>query len=209
MALGRGAPRDVPPSRARRGTGTASSVQPVGAEWRRLEYCQCRRRRGRRAVRTALGRGISSDHRPLARERQPVHRRGRRVRTFPVDALRQLALRLAGRALSAHANVARRCRARSVGEASPSEIMATEASVAYHTSGVVRLTRTQMIGTMTGLVLTMLLSALDQTIIGTAEPRIIATLSGFNRYPWVATAYFLMSTLSIPILGKLSDIYGR
>jgi EmrB/QacA subfamily drug resistance transporter len=79
----------------------------------------------------------------------------------------------------------------------------------YHTSGVVRLTRTQLIGTMVGLVLTMLLSALDQTIIGTAEPRIIATLSGFNRYPWVATAYLLMSTLSIPILGKLSDIYGR
>jgi EmrB/QacA subfamily drug resistance transporter len=63
--------------------------------------------------------------------------------------------------------------------------------------------------TMTGLMLGLLLSALDQTIVGTAEPRIIATLSGFDRYPWVATAYMLSSTIAVPIFGKLSDIYGR
>src|SRR5712675_2297974 len=79
----------------------------------------------------------------------------------------------------------------------------------FYTSGVVRLTRPQFMGTMTGLVLAMLLAALDQTIVGTAEPRIIASLSGFNRYPWVATAYMLTSTLSVPILAKLSDMYGR
>ena len=50
----------------------------------------------------------------------------------------------------------------------------------FHTSGVVRLTRPQLVGTMTGLVLAMLLAALDQTIVGTAEPRIIASLSGFK-----------------------------
>jgi EmrB/QacA subfamily drug resistance transporter len=79
----------------------------------------------------------------------------------------------------------------------------------WRTSGIVQLTRPQMIGTLAGLMLSMLLAALDQTIVGTAEPRIIASLSGFNRYPWVATAYLLCSTISVPIFAKLSDIYGR
>ena len=79
----------------------------------------------------------------------------------------------------------------------------------FHTSGIVRLTRPQLVGTMTGLVLAMFLAALDQTIVGTAEPRIIASLSGFNRYPWVATAYLLTSTLVLPIIAKLSDLWGR
>jgi EmrB/QacA subfamily drug resistance transporter len=79
----------------------------------------------------------------------------------------------------------------------------------FHTSGIVRLTRPQLVGTMTGLVLAMFLAALDQTIVGTAEPRIIASLSGFNRYPWVATAYLLTSTVVLPIIAKLSDLWGR
>jgi EmrB/QacA subfamily drug resistance transporter len=79
----------------------------------------------------------------------------------------------------------------------------------FHTSGIVRLTRPQLVGTMTGLVLAMFLAALDQTIVGTAEPRIIASLSGFNRYPWVATAYMLTSTMIVPIIAKLSDLWGR
>lgn len=83
------------------------------------------------------------------------------------------------------------------------------AEVQFHTSGLVRLTKPQLVGTLLGLTLTMLLAALDQTIVGTAEPRIIASLSGFNRYPWVATAYMLCSTMSIPIAARLSDLYGR
>jgi len=79
----------------------------------------------------------------------------------------------------------------------------------FSTSGLVRLTKPQLVGTMMGLILTMLLAALDQTIVGTAEPRIIASLSGFDRYPWVATAYMLASTMIIPIVAKLSDLYGR
>ena len=87
--------------------------------------------------------------------------------------------------------------------------MASVAETTFHTSGIVRLTRAQLIGTMTGLLLTLLLAAIDQTIVGTAEPRIIAQLSGFDRYPWVATAYLLTSTVVVPIIAKLSDIYGR
>src|SRR6266581_4139328 len=86
---------------------------------------------------------------------------------------------------------------------------ATRAPDVWRTSGPVQLTRPQMMGTLSGLMLSMLLAALDQTIVGTAEPRIIASLSGFDRYPWVSTAYLLCSTISVPIFAKLSDIYGR
>jgi EmrB/QacA subfamily drug resistance transporter len=79
----------------------------------------------------------------------------------------------------------------------------------YHTSGIVPLTRSQLVGTLTGLLLAALLAAIDQTIVGTAEPRIIAQLSGFDRYPWIATAYLLTSTVSVPIFASLSDIHGR
>ena len=72
----------------------------------------------------------------------------------------------------------------------------------FHTSGNVRLTKPQLVGTLTGLLLAMLLAALDQTIVGTAETRIIASLSGFNRYPWVATAYMLTSTIGRTTPGR-------
>jgi EmrB/QacA subfamily drug resistance transporter len=84
-----------------------------------------------------------------------------------------------------------------------------KADTDFRTSGLVRLTRPQLFWTMAGLMLSVLLAALDQTIVGTAEPRIIANLSGFTRYPWVATAYLLTSTLAVPIFAKLSDMYGR
>lgn len=79
----------------------------------------------------------------------------------------------------------------------------------YATSGLVRLTRPQLVGTMIGLMLAALLAAIDQTIVGTAEPRIIASLAGFDRYPWVATIYLLTSTVSLPIFASLSDRSGR
>ena len=86
---------------------------------------------------------------------------------------------------------------------------ASTAEPKFYTSGLIRLTRPQMFWTMTGLLLAVLLAALDQTIVGTAEPRIIAQLSGFDRYPWVSTTYLLTSTLAVPIFAKLSDMYGR
>jgi EmrB/QacA subfamily drug resistance transporter len=60
-----------------------------------------------------------------------------------------------------------------------------------------------------GIILGMLLAGLDQTVVGTALPRIVASLGGLEHYAWVVTAYLLASTVSIPIWGKLSDIYGR
>ncbi len=59
------------------------------------------------------------------------------------------------------------------------------------------------------LMLSLLLEALDQTIVGTAMPRIIADLHGLDRYTWVVTAYVLASMTMVPIVGKLSDQFGR
>ena len=60
-----------------------------------------------------------------------------------------------------------------------------------------------------GLMLALFLVALDQTVVGTALPKIIADLDGFEHYAWVTTAYLLASTAMIPVIGKLGDIYGR
>ncbi len=59
-----------------------------------------------------------------------------------------------------------------------------------------------------GLMLGMLLAALDQTVVGTAMPRIVLQLGGSN-ITWVVTSYLLASTVTVPIIGKLSDLYGR
>src|SRR5436305_4235848 len=66
-----------------------------------------------------------------------------------------------------------------------------------------------LISVITALMLTLLLEALDQTIVGTALPKIIGQLQGFDRYTWAVTAYTLASTTMIPIMGKLSDQFGR
>jgi EmrB/QacA subfamily drug resistance transporter len=60
-----------------------------------------------------------------------------------------------------------------------------------------------------GVILAMLLSALDQTIVATAMPQITEELNGLSHLSWVFTAYMLTSTITVPIYGKLSDIFGR
>ncbi|MDY7802037.1 MDR family MFS transporter [Burkholderia stagnalis] len=59
------------------------------------------------------------------------------------------------------------------------------------------------------LLLVMLLSALDQTIVSTALPTIVGELGGLDRLSWVVTAYLLSSTVVLPLYGKLGDLYGR
>jgi EmrB/QacA subfamily drug resistance transporter len=63
--------------------------------------------------------------------------------------------------------------------------------------------------TLWGVAIVFLLSALDQTIVATAMPRIIAELNGLALYSWVTTAYLLSSTVMVPIWGKLGDLFGR
>jgi EmrB/QacA subfamily drug resistance transporter len=61
------------------------------------------------------------------------------------------------------------------------------------------------VGVMTGL----FLAALEATVIATAMPTVIASLGGMEHYSWVFSAYLLASTVTVPIWGKLSDLYGR
>jgi EmrB/QacA subfamily drug resistance transporter len=62
---------------------------------------------------------------------------------------------------------------------------------------------------MLGICLVIMLIALDQTVVGTALPRIVAELQGYALYPWTASAYLMTSAVMIPITGRLGDLFGR
>ncbi len=85
----------------------------------------------------------------------------------------------------------------------------TTTPIADETQGKARLRGFALASVMTALMLTLFLEALDQTIVGTAMPRIIAALHGLDRYSWVVTAYILATMTMIPVVGKLSDQFGR
>ncbi|TVY03915.1 MDR family MFS transporter [Paenibacillus cremeus] len=63
--------------------------------------------------------------------------------------------------------------------------------------------------TVVGLMLGLLLAALDQTIVSTAMPTIVGKLGGLDKYVWVFSAYLIANVVSMPIFGKLGDMYGR
>ncbi|TMB65306.1 MAG: MFS transporter [Chloroflexi bacterium] len=69
-------------------------------------------------------------------------------------------------------------------------------------------TRIKVLATI-GVMFALLLAALDQTIVGTALPRIVAELNGLDRYSWLITGYLVASTVIVPIAGKLGDLFGR
>ncbi len=71
------------------------------------------------------------------------------------------------------------------------------------------LSRWATVGVVAGTMMALLLAALDQTIVGTAMPRIVVELNGLNYYAWVITAYLVSSTIMVPIAGKLGDLFGR
>src|SRR5258708_1499119 len=87
--------------------------------------------------------------------------------------------------------------------------METNATALTGGSPAGRLNGYRLATVLGALMLTLLLEALDQTVVGTATPKIIGSLNGFNRYTWVVTAYLLASVTIIPIVGKLSDQFGR
>src|SRR5688500_1485736 len=72
-----------------------------------------------------------------------------------------------------------------------------------------RLTHKQVLVVFSGLLLAMLLAALDQTIVATALPTIVGELGGLERLSWVVTSYLLAQTVVTPLYGKLGDLYGR
>lgn len=71
------------------------------------------------------------------------------------------------------------------------------------------LSHREIIQVLIGLMAGMFLAALDQSIVGTALPRIVSELGGLTHLSWVVTAYLLTSTASTPLWGKVSDLYGR
>ena len=71
------------------------------------------------------------------------------------------------------------------------------------------LTHRQILIVFSGLVLGMLLAALDSTIVSTALPTIVGELGGLAHLAWVVTAYLLAQTIVTPLYGKLGDLYGR
>ncbi len=92
------------------------------------------------------------------------------------------------------------------GQTTPGAGGAADQSVAQD---FVQLPRRQIVLTMIGVLLALFLSSLDQTVVATAMPRIIADLGGFDRFTWVTTAYLVASTTAVPIVGRLTDIHGR
>ncbi len=72
-----------------------------------------------------------------------------------------------------------------------------------------QLSHKEIMAVLSGLMMGMLLAALDQTIVSTALKRIVEDFNGLSHYTWVVTAYLLTSTASTPLYGKISDLYGR
>src|SRR5690242_1833862 len=72
-----------------------------------------------------------------------------------------------------------------------------------------RLSHRQVLVVFSGLVLAMLLAALDSTIVSTALPTIVGDLGGLEHLAWVVTGYLLAQTVVTPVYGKLGDLYGR
>ncbi|MCH8920770.1 MAG: MFS transporter [Chloroflexi bacterium] len=69
-------------------------------------------------------------------------------------------------------------------------------------------TRTRVV-VMAGTLLGLFTAAMDMTIVSTSLPRIVASLGGLGLFPWVFTSFMITSTTAVPIVGKLTDMYGR
>lgn len=69
--------------------------------------------------------------------------------------------------------------------------------------------RTNRAFTVVGLILALAMGALEATVVSTAMPTVIGDLGGIRYYAWIAGAYLLASSVTVPIYGKLADIYGR
>lgn len=81
-------------------------------------------------------------------------------------------------------------------------------TAAHHSSGQVLPFRESLLA-MLGVAFVTMLVALDQTVVGTALPTIVAELHGFDLYAWVGTLYLLASIVTVPVFGRLGDYFGR
>src|SRR5580698_6303861 len=97
-------------------------------------------------------------------------------------------------------------------DAAPSPVIdePQDISLAQHAGDAMpNFTHQQILRVIIGVLLCILLAAIDQTVVIPAVPAIAADLHGFGHLAWIVSAYLLTSTAMTPIYGKLSDIYGR
>src|SRR5579864_6398803 len=73
----------------------------------------------------------------------------------------------------------------------------------------VRFSRSEIVSILSGLMLAMFLASLDQTIVATSLSTMARDLQGWALMSWVVSAYLVASTVTTPVYGRLSDIYGR
>src|SRR5512144_1007333 len=71
------------------------------------------------------------------------------------------------------------------------------------------MSRNRILLVTAGIMLSLFLASMESTVVATAMPTIVGQLGGLSIYSWVFSAYMLASTTTVPIFGKLSDIYGR
>jgi MFS family permease len=76
-------------------------------------------------------------------------------------------------------------------------------------SSVVHFSRAEIVSILFGLILAMFLASLDQTIVATSLSTMAQDLNGWALISWVVSAYLVASTVTTPIYGRLSDLYGR
>src|SRR5271170_591713 len=76
-------------------------------------------------------------------------------------------------------------------------------------STTIHLSRSEIVSVLSGLMLAMFLASLDQTIVATSLSTMAQDLNGWTLMSWVVSAYLVASTVTTPIYGKLSDLYGR
>ena len=122
-------------------------------------------------------------------------------------------MRQAGGRLLSHGSMAERHNHGDSGESPapfpPSHMDAPAISSPVPDAGATPLTHGRVLVVFSGLLLAMLLAALDQTIVATALPTIVGELGGLERLSWVVTSYLLAQTVVTPLYGKLGDLYGR
>src|SRR5512135_3349143 len=71
------------------------------------------------------------------------------------------------------------------------------------------MSRNRIILVTAGIMLSLFLASMESTVVATAMPTIVSELGGLEHYSWVFSAYMLASTTTVPLYGKLSDLYGR
>src|SRR5215471_9175148 len=91
----------------------------------------------------------------------------------------------------------------------PTPADSNNAELADHAKPNVILSPRRRWAVVAGILLGMFLAALEATVVGTAMPTIIAKMGGLDRYSWVFSAYLLTSTVTVPVWGRLSDLFGR